>query len=261
MRSSVALPVRKEIPQEEAATVIVQLRPFASHSLWRGGKHIFSGGYEEGALSITDLRDGWHCLHGSAFDNLRLRVDHQMIRSFARELGISRSVSLRNPTGAPDPVMFHLARALLPALKSSECNDLLFLDHVVGACLTHVLRAYGGGFELGKQSPQLTPTQEALAREILAAHFRGNISIDEVAAQCNLSRSYFIRAFRNTTGKTPYQWLIERRMDAVKDYLRGPMPILKIAIEVGFVDQSHLTRVFKQVTGMTPAEWRKMNGK
>ena len=261
MRSEVALPDSADIPQRDAASIIVQLRSFASHSLWRDGKHVFSGGHREGALAITDLRDGWRCHHGSAFDNVRLRVEHQTLQKLARDLGIGRPVSLVNPAGAQDPVLLSLARALLPSLEYPERGDRLFLDHVVGACLTHVLRAYGGGLDPGRRRPRLTSRQEVRAKEILAAHLLGNISIDEVAAQCNLSRSYFIRAFRETTGQTPYQWLIERRIDLVKDLLGGPMSILKIAVDCGFADQSHLTRVFKQVTGLTPAKWRRLSEK
>ncbi|WP_439687165.1 helix-turn-helix domain-containing protein [Cupriavidus oxalaticus] len=72
-------------------------------------------------------------------------------------------------------------------------------------------------------------------------------------------RSHFIRAFCHTTGKTPYQWLLERRIEVVKASLRGPASIAKIASDCGFADQSHMTRVFRRLTGMTPAGWRKLN--
>ncbi|CAG9185536.1 HTH-type transcriptional activator RhaR [Cupriavidus laharis] len=260
MRSDVALPPGPALPNEDAASIIVQLRPFESLALWRGGRSFFNGGYDRGGLAITDLCDTWRCHHGSAFDNLRMRVERRVLQDFARELGVRGPVSLSNPAGSVDPVIFNLAQALLPSLDGPEQRQRLFLDQMVGAFLIHILQAYGSAAASGRHRPRLTPRQEALAKEILSAHLPGNISVDEVAAQCNLSRSHFIRAFCNSTGKTPYQWLTERRIEVVKNCLAaGTVPISMIAAECGFVDQSHLTRVFKRVTGVTPADWRKRN--
>lgn len=258
-RSDVALPPGPSLPNQPAASIIVQLRRFESLALYRDGRPVFNGAYEQGAVAVTDLHDTWRCHHGSAFDNLRLRVEHSVLHGFAREIGVRGPVSLSNPSGAVDAVMLHLAQALLPAMNTPGEGQRLFVDQVVGALLIHTLHAYGGAVASGKRMPKLTPRQEALAKEVLAAHLSGNISIDEVAAQCSLSRSHFIRAFCHTTGKTPYQWLLERRIEVVKASLRGPAPIAKIASDCGFADQSHMTRVFRRLTGMTPAGWRKLN--
>lgn len=72
----------------------------------------------------------------------------------------------------------------------------------------------------GAKDPVLLNLARALhAKEIIAAHLLGDISIDEVASQCRLSRRHFIGGFFEATGKTPYQWLFERRIDVVKSCL------------------------------------------
>lgn len=259
--SDVALPPGPEVPLQDAVSVIIQLRPLESLSVWCGGNISFSGGLREGSLAIVDLRDTWRCQHDSAFDDLRIQIDHRVLKEMARNLGIRGFVSLTNPAGAVDPVLLNLARALLPSLDHPEHCKLSFLDQVVGACLTHILQTYGDGVASGVRRTRLTPRQEALAKEILASNLLGSISIDEVAAQCSLSRGHFIRAFCESTGKTPHQWLIKLRIDAAKTCLTGATPISKIAKSCGFADQSHLTRVFKRIIGVTPAEWRRANDK
>jgi AraC family transcriptional regulator len=83
------------------------------------------------------------------------------------------------------------------------------------------------------------------------------LSIAGAAATCNLSRSYFIKAFKNTTGRTPHRWLLEHRVDRAKELLLRSVPIVDIALECSFADQSHFTRMFANIMGVPPAVWRR----
>jgi AraC-like DNA-binding protein len=99
------------------------------------------------------------------------------------------------------------------------------------------------------------------AREFLTAHIGADISIDDVAAVCGLSRAYFTSAFRRATGETPHLCLIRYRIERAKVLLAGPLTIANIALECGFADQSHLTRVFAKQTGIPPGVWRRERGR
>jgi len=83
-------------------------------------------------------------------------------------------------------------------------------------------------------------------------------TISDIASACRLSRSYFIRAFKQSFGLTPGRWLQLYRIEHSKKLLLShDLPIAEIALACGFVDQSHLTRVFSQVVGLPPARWRR----
>jgi AraC-like DNA-binding protein len=99
---------------------------------------------------------------------------------------------------------------------------------------------------------------ETRAKDMLLAKAQGNASIEEIANACNLSRSYFIRAFRETTHRTPHQWLLEQRIDRARDLLKhSDSSLTEIAMTCGFSDQSHFTRTFSQLVGMPPGMWRR----
>nr|WP_236657584.1 AraC family transcriptional regulator [Acidisarcina polymorpha] len=77
-----------------------------------------------------------------------------------------------------------------------------------------------------------------------------------MAETCEFSLSHFARAFRQTFGKPPYRWLIERRIDKAQDLIaKSRLPIADIAIQCGFTDQSGLNRSFKRIHGVTPGTW------
>jgi AraC family transcriptional regulator len=104
----------------------------------------------------------------------------------------------------------------------------------------------------------LTPLQEHRVTSRLLDDLAGDTSLSELAALCGLSRSYFIRAFKQVTGMPPHRWLLMHRVKHAKDLLRRTtLPIADIAVACGFADQSHLTRVFSKAFGISPAAWRR----
>jgi AraC family transcriptional regulator len=84
-------------------------------------------------------------------------------------------------------------------------------------------------------------------------------TLQELAALVGLSPTQFVRAFAQTTGETPYQWLVNRRIARAKILIcseprRG---LTEIALDVGYTNQSSLGRAFTRVTGITPTAWRR----
>jgi transcriptional regulator GlxA family with amidase domain len=104
----------------------------------------------------------------------------------------------------------------------------------------------------------LAPWQERKAKALLAARMATDISVTEVARECRLSRSHFCKAFKQTTGQSPYAWLTRYRITTAQSLLRGTsQPLADIALACGFGDQSHLTRMFSRLVGTPPGSWRR----
>lgn len=88
-------------------------------------------------------------------------------------------------------------------------------------------------------------------------HFAQAISLQDLADIAGISRTSLCRLFRQHTGKTVFDYLIERRIQAAMVLLRGgDEKILTIALECGFQDLAYFNRKFRQMIGMTPGGWR-----
>ncbi|MEI2386148.1 AraC family transcriptional regulator [Breoghania sp. JC706] len=245
------------IPRSDAFSVIVQLRPFRRHRLWRDGELVYDGGHAAAALAITDLRRQWQCHHLSAFDNLRFRIPFSQMNRFVEEAGQPNLCVLSAEPETTDEVMLGLAQALLPALGDPANAHPLFLEQMRLALLAHLTRRYGG-LQLTRESRgTLSLWQEKRIVEYMVAHFDKPISIAQLAGSCGLSRSYFIKAFTRSFGRTPHRWLTEYRIKKARELLESDVPLAEIALACGFADQSHFTRVFSQRTGETPARYRR----
>lgn len=133
------------------------------------------------------------------------------------------------------------------------------VDQMATAIGTYLVQRYGGRpAVIASRTRILSRSHEDLAKNILLENLEGDISILDVAQACNLSRGYFIRAFRETTGMTPYQWLLSERINRARELLRASnAPLAEVAIACGFADQSHFTRVFSNIVGVTPGNWRR----
>lgn len=155
-----------------------------------------------------------------------------------------------------DLVLPHLARALVPVLGGPQATSPLFLDHVLLAIQKRVLGRFGTRVPSPRRRT-LSRAQEARAKELLAANPSGNLLVGDIAAACGMSRSVFMRAFRETTGATPHQWLLRQRIAAAKRYLAmSNEPLADIALRCGFADQSHFTHAFSRHVGAPPGLWR-----
>ncbi|MBI3529131.1 MAG: helix-turn-helix transcriptional regulator [Betaproteobacteria bacterium] len=104
---------------------------------------------------------------------------------------------------------------------------------------------------------QLSRRRLSRAMEYIHANLAEGVRTEDVASAAGLSAFHFARAFKRTTGMTPYRFLVMARVERVKKLLRKSETCLaEIAVEAGFVDQSHMTNVFRRSTGMTPHAFR-----
>ena len=103
----------------------------------------------------------------------------------------------------------------------------------------------------------LRPRAFQRAREYILTHLAENISNSALAELVGLSAFHFARAFRQSAGVSPHRFLLESRVERVKQLLvESDLPIVQIAILAGFADQSHCTRQFRKIAGITPGMFR-----
>jgi len=103
----------------------------------------------------------------------------------------------------------------------------------------------------------LPPRSMRRVREFIEEHLEENISIQALANIASLSMYHFARAFKQSEGMTPHDYLIQRRVQRTKDLLaETDLPLSEIALASGFSDQSHCARRFREHVGVTPSSYR-----
>jgi AraC family transcriptional regulator len=87
-----------------------------------------------------------------------------------------------------------------------------------------------------------------------------DLSLKELSNLVQMSPHYFSKLFKQSTGKTPHQYVICCRIERAKYLIQQrKLSLAEIATQVGFVDQSHLHRHFSRLLGITPQTYRKIH--
>jgi AraC family transcriptional regulator len=263
MRSSYAMRGRSlTVPQEEAFAFHVPLSlPFFT-KLWTAGRRRELPNFRLGYAQLVDLRDNPVVGLDTPFDSLRFYVPQIALDEMANEAGIRRLKGLYAPNfGGRDLVMFGLAQTLAAAMEQPGDGTAMFSDCIALAFFAHIVRTYGNVSAEGRNARGgLAPWQLQRARDFINANLAGDLSISDVAGECGLSPSYFVRAFKQAMGVPPHRWLTKQRVEHAKELLQDPSRELSdIAQLCGFVDQSHFTRVFSKSEGYSPGRWRRLH--
>lgn len=84
-----------------------------------------------------------------------------------------------------------------------------------------------------------------------------SISIEDIAYICGLNRSYLTRLFKDASGYTPQQYLINYRIKKAKEILAdSDEPIQQVAYMVGYTDTFTFSKAFKKIVGLSPTDYR-----
>jgi AraC family transcriptional regulator len=104
----------------------------------------------------------------------------------------------------------------------------------------------------------LSPWQVRKVTSYVEAHLSRPIRNQDLAALVRLNPSHFCRAFRNSFGEPPHEYVIRRRVERAQGLMLSTDAALsEIALDCGLADQSHLTRLFRRVAGDSPRAWRR----
>ena len=118
-------------------------------------------------------------------------------------------------------------------------------------------RALDNGFAPPTETLNLPQQKLEDLRQHLDQTYRQPHTLGALAQRARLGRTYLCRTFKAYTGKTIFNYLIERRVQAAMLRLRsGQEKILVVALESGFQDAAYFNRKFRQIVGCTPSMYR-----
>ncbi|TCR02837.1 AraC family transcriptional regulator [Neorhizobium sp. JUb45] len=182
----------------------------------------------------------------------------RLLKFLAPSLGTSAArTALTRPVETQDIGDIEILAGLLVAEVENPSKHPVYAESLVGSLVTGLLDIpvdEGDGW-----NHRLSQAQ--MAKLVARAAMEGGLklTVAEMAMTVGLSESWFNKVFKNTTGQTPLQWQLGRRVElAQRIMLESDMTVTDVAAKLGFTDQAHLTKTFKQVVGDTPASWRRL---
>jgi transcriptional regulator GlxA family with amidase domain len=88
-------------------------------------------------------------------------------------------------------------------------------------------------------------------------NYTAGVSCAEMANLIKMDKFGFIRSFKAQTSKTPYEYLLDLKIEKAKKMLKASeYSITEISMLCGFSSHSHFTSTFKKKAGISPTEYR-----
>jgi len=259
LKSSVGAPEPSApLGYDDAYLFAVQFRSFR-REMWLNGRSVRCDPVQTGMTYVYDLKQDPRAYVQGPAHALTFYIPRAALNACAEQADMPAitELSQASAVGLPDPVMRHLGGAALATFASPHKASPLLLDGILAAACAHVLGHYGTSQRpANDRGCGLAPWQERRAREMMSE--RLDVSLSELARECGISVSQFGRAFKRSTGISPHQWQLARRIDKAQALLADTdLEIAEIALACGFSNQSHLTRTFTETVGIAPARWKR----
>jgi AraC family transcriptional regulator len=184
-----------------------------------------------------------------------LALEHAFVNRTAVGLELdSDRIELVEQRRSTDPTIHHIAMALRAGVRTGAARDPMYGEALSTALAVHLLREYGAAVLGAKRHSGGLPREKLVrAVEYIKDQLDTDLTVSGIAQAVYMSPYHFTRLFKNSTGQSPYQYVVGARVRKAKELLTtGKFTISEAAYHVGFVDQSHLTRHFKRLFGSTP---------
>jgi AraC family transcriptional regulator len=143
-------------------------------------------------------------------------------------------------------ILTHRRDAGVPVTRlQAESTAVILLEHLRGRA--------------ERSHPRLSSSCGRFSQvlEYIHANLEAELSIVALARIAQTSPFYFARQFKASMGVTPHQYVLERRIDRVRQMLLdGNASIAEVANSCGFATQAHMTTAFHRFVGMTPKAYR-----
>jgi AraC family transcriptional regulator len=191
----------------------------------------------------------------STLSYLRVSIEPlHLDRLLSPSLDDARPVRLRRTYGVASPQIIHLMLALKAEADGRNPGGLAVVEAVTAA-LSHLLVRHAG-----VEQPRPVRAQGGLAAaarrrvlELIHARLDARLTVETLAREVGLSPAHFARAFKQTIGRAPHEYLLSLRLERARRLLELPGAALSdIAQRTGFADQAHFTRLFKRAFSITP---------
>ncbi len=202
----------------------------------------------------------WSSLSSQPIQTLHVHVSTDLVSRAALRLADrdSARLELLERSGFQDPLLAQMGLALQQELHVPAPAGKLYAETAGQMLAVHLLRHYlATDVSIKDVSQRLTSPQMKRIMDYIQAHLDQNLSLEALAQQVGFSAYHFARRFRQTTGESPHQFVLYKRIDAAQRLLKETdRPLAQIALEVGFPNQSHFTHAFKRRLGLTPYRYR-----
>jgi len=185
---------------------------------------------------------------------INVHIDPAWLENKARQSLDLVRFSLRERFRFEDGLLSYLGSQLLAAAGREHALGQLYAESLVNTLGYHLIEHHAS-FERRIVGVGMRLPAAVLARidNYVEAHAEQTITLAALADLANLSVFHFARRFKLTTGRSPYQYVLDWKIKRAQQLLHaGELPVAAISDALGFASPAHFSAAFKRAVGQNP---------
>ncbi|PIG92094.1 AraC family transcriptional regulator [Gloeocapsopsis sp. IPPAS B-1203] len=193
---------------------------------------------------------------------LRIRLKAEFLQQVAQTT-FDKQVKILSEFRVRNPQIEQIGMMLLSELRTGGIAGL-YVESLTNVLSVHLLRNYAARQPhiavcdwMSNSIKHLSDRQLFQVTDYISDRLADNIQLSDLAELLGLSQFHFSRCFKQSTGVSPYQYVLQQRIEHAKHLLKTTdLPIMQIALRCGFSSHSHLGKWFRQYVGVSPKTFR-----
>ena len=190
-----------------------------------------------------------------------LQIDKDFLLEIAKDAFGIEKVTFTSESCRLDPAIEQLIHKFTEEAQARQAGYEFILDSLSAQLVVALLRQVKNSTSYRSAERHIGRAEDSVTKAIdfLQGNYQNDFCAEEVARVANMSLYHFIRVFKSQTGKTPYQYLMEIKIEKAKELLsEHTHTISEICYLCGFSNHSHFTATFKKKVGLAPSEYRQL---
>jgi AraC family transcriptional regulator len=250
-----------EVPNYEPAYHLLPIMGMKSEAMFEAkidGNFRYSGWLGNGAVELIPSGVEHQIFWDRPIDLTVLFLKPQFIEQVALDLAKTDRITLIPKHVTNDLALAHLGLLLKEDFAAENSTGLLYRESIATALAARLIQHHSTS-EIILPSPahKLSSSQLQTLSDYIHEHLQQEIRLTDLAHLCNLSEYHLCRIFKQSTGFSLYQYVLQQRVTLAQRLLQQTdLSIAHIALRCGFNSHSHLTRHFKRIVGVSPRNVR-----
>ena len=188
---------------------------------------------------------------------LAVMIEPRFLEQIAIESNFPSSVELVRSFKQRDRTFELIIQSMQTEIQQANWGSQIYLDALANLLAVHLLRNYTTAQPQPRKIQGLGHARLNQVLNYIEAHLEQEIQLADLAQIAELSQSHFTILFKRSLHLTPWQYILQQRIERAKPLLKQrDRSLSTIALQCGFNSQSHFTQQFRKLTGLTPNVYR-----
>lgn len=192
------------------------------------------------------------------FKALILYVEKTFFQTVAEEMSGHRYLELQSSCFMFSPALRELVHTFIRESRARQPGCSLMLESLTMQAAILLLRESRHNLSFSSQSGEYKDKKcVTRAIEYITDNYQNKMSLFDLASETHYSPYHFSRLFKRHTGKTPFEFLLDLKIEKAKNLLKQTNhSISEICYLSGFSSNSYFSQIFKKKTGVSPSHYK-----